>query len=197
MVEGTIAGLAAGLVANGDVDAARVSHASKSLEIYQEGKLIDVALVDVVLTTDLFIGSRALWDPSKIREIVLARAEPGSIGMSAIGSQLQLIGPYDDLGMHLQLGSEGTRVLAPVAPGLITRVCVAHQQLLSVGDEVVLEALPSTVALDGERTLRGFPERPMRVRLTSNGPRVVDIDACMREGIETGAFRRRCLVDSP
>jgi predicted polyphosphate/ATP-dependent NAD kinase len=197
MVEGTIAGLVAGLIANGDVDAASVSHKSKCLEIYQEGERIDVALVDVVVTTDLFIGSRALWDPAKIREIVLARAEPGSIGLSAVGSQLRLIGPDDDLGMHLRLGSDGTRVLAPVAPGLITQVCVAHHQMLSVEDEVTLEALPSTIALDGERTLKGFPEHPMTVRLTNNGPRIVDIDACMKEGIQTGAFRRRCAVDLP
>jgi predicted polyphosphate/ATP-dependent NAD kinase len=195
MVEGTIAGLTAGLIANGDVDAARVSQGSKCLEIYQEGKRIDVALVDVVVTTDLFIGSRALWDPSKIREIVLARAEAGSIGMSSIGSQLRLIGPHDGLGMHLLLGSDGTRVLAPVAPGLVTQVCIREHRMLGIGDEVTLEALPSTVALDGERTLKGFPEHPMTVRLTNRGPRVVDIDACMKEGIQTGAFRRRCMVD--
>ena len=197
LVEGTIAGLAAGLIACGDVDAAGVSHVSKSLEIYQEGKLIDVALVDVVVSTDLFIASRALWDPAKIREIVLARAEPGSIGMSAIGSQVQPIGAHDDLGMYIRLGSPGTRVLAPVAPGLVTQVCIADHRLLSIGDEVTLEALPSTVALDGERTLKGFTGHPMRVRLTNDGPRIVDIDACMRQGIETGAFQRRCAVDRP
>ncbi len=195
MVEGTIAGLVAGLIACGDVDAGSVSHTSKCLEIYQEGERIDVALVDVVVATDLFIGSRALWDPAKIREMVLARAEPGSIGMSAIGSQFQFIGPEDDRGMYLRLGPDGTRVLAPVAPGLITQVSVAHQQMLSVGDEVDLEAMPSTVALDGERTLKGFPERPMTVRLTNNGPCIVDIDACLKVGIQSGAFRRRCAGD--
>ncbi len=195
MVEGTIAGLAAGLVASGDVDLDRVSHRSKRLEVYQEGELIDIALVDVVVTSELFIGSRALWDPDTIREIVLARAEPGSIGMSAIGSQIRPIGLEDEMGMHLLIGPEGTNVLAPVAPGLVTQVCIREHQMLTLGDEVALEAMPSTVALDGERTLKGFPEHPMTVRLTNNGPRVVDIDACMEEGIQTGAFRRRCAVD--
>jgi predicted polyphosphate/ATP-dependent NAD kinase len=195
MVEGTIAGLAAGLIASDDVALDRVSHRSKRLEIYQEGELIDIALVDVVVTSELFIGSRALWDPDQIREIVLARAEPGSIGMSAIGSQLRSIGLEDEVGMHLLIGPEGTNVLAPVAPGLVTQVCIREHQLLAMGDEVTLEAIPSTVALDGERTLKGFPEHPMTVRLTDNGPRIVDIDACMKEGIQTGAFRRRCTVD--
>jgi predicted polyphosphate/ATP-dependent NAD kinase len=195
MVEGTIAGLAAGLIASHDVEIDRVSHDSKRLEIYQAGELIDIALVDVVVTSDLFIGSRALWDPAKIREIVLARAEPGSIGMSAIGSQIQPIGLEEEKGMHLLIGPDGTNVLAPVAPGLVTQICIHEYQVLGIGDEVTLEALPSTVALDGERTLKGFPEHPMTVRLTNNGPRVVDIDACMKEGIQTGAFRRRCVVD--
>ena len=197
MVEGTIAGLAAGLIASDDVALDRVSHPSKRLEVYQDGELIDIALVDVVVTTDLFIASRALWDPSKIREIVLARAEPGSIGMSAIGSQIQPIGREDQRGLHLLIGSDGTNVLAPVAPGLVTQVCIREHNVLAIGDEVALEAMPSTIALDGERTLKGFPEHPMTVRLTDNGPCVVDIDACMREGIQTGAFRRRCAVDFP
>jgi len=193
MVEGTIAGLAAGLIASGDIEVDRVSHNSKRLEIYQEGELIDIALVDVATTSDLFIGSRAIWDPAKVREIVLARAEPGSIGMSAIGSQIQPIGLEDKKGMHLVIGDDGTHVLAPVAPGLVTQVCIHEHRVLDIGDEVTLQAVPSTVALDGERTLKGFPDRPMTVRLTNNGPRVVDIDACMRGGIETGAFRRRCV----
>jgi predicted polyphosphate/ATP-dependent NAD kinase len=195
MVEGTIAGLAAGLIASDDVDIASVSHRAKRLEIYQEGELIDIALVDVVVSSELFIGSRALWDPAKIQEIVLARAEPGSIGMSAIGSQIRPIGLEDEVGMHLLIGADGTNVLAPVAPGLVTQVCIREHRMLALGDEVMLEAMPSTVALDGERTLKGFPEHPMTVRLTNDGPRVVDIDACMKEGIQTGAFRRHCAVD--
>jgi len=190
MVEGTVAGLAAGLIATGVVDPEKVSYIAKRLEIYRDGALTDIALVDVVVSSDLFIASRALWDPSRIREIVLARATSDSVGMSAIGSRVRLIGPDDDLGMYLRLGPNGTRVLAPVAPGLVTSVGICDYQMLSVGDEVTLEALPSTVALDGERSLKGFPDRAMRVRLTRNGPRIVDIEACMTEGIRQDAFRR-------
>ncbi len=67
MVEGTVAGLAAGLLAIGAVDPEKVSYVSKRLEIYRDGELIDIALVDVVVSSDLFIASRALWDPSRIR----------------------------------------------------------------------------------------------------------------------------------
>ncbi len=193
MVEGTVAGLTAGLVASGDVDLDQVSCVAKRLEVRRGDELVDIALVDVVMTSNLFIASRALWDPSQVRQVVLARTEPDSIGMSAIGSQLRLIGPRDELGMHLRLGAAGTWVMAPVAPGLITSVCISEEETLSVGDEVQLDGIHATVALDGERTLKAFPEQPMSVRLTHNGPRIVDIHRCMAAGIEGGAFRRRCV----
>jgi predicted polyphosphate/ATP-dependent NAD kinase len=197
LVEGTVAGLAAGLLATGAVDPEKVSRVAKRLEIYRDGALLDIALVDVAVSSDLFIASRALWDPSRIREIVLARATSDSVGMSAIGSRIQVIGPDDELGMHLRMGADGTQVLAPVAPGLVTPVGIRDCRMLSLGDEVTLKALPSTVALDGERSLKGFPDQPLRVRLTRNGPRIVDIEACMAEGIRQGAFRRERVAGAP
>ncbi len=92
--------------------------------------------------------------------------------------------------MHLRIGPDGTRVMAPVAPGLVTEVGIRDCEILSIGDEVVLEAVPSTIALDGERSLKGFPDQPMRVRLTRNGPRIVNIEACIAAGIRKGGFRR-------
>lgn len=197
MIEGTVAGLAAGLIATGAVDPEKISCVAKRLEIYRDGELLDIALVDVVVSSDLFIASRALWDVSRIREIVLARATSDSVGMSAVGSRIQLIGAADELGMHLRVGPDGIQVLAPVAPGLVTPVGIRDCQMLSLGDEVTLEALPSTVALDGERSLKGFPDQPMRVRLTRNGPRIVDIEACMAEGIRQGAFRPQRIAGAP
>jgi len=78
MVEGTIAGLAAGIVAVGAVEVKKVARPTKRLEIEGErGELVDIALVDVVVYDDIFIASKAIWDMSKVREIILARASPG------------------------------------------------------------------------------------------------------------------------
>lgn len=73
MVESTVAGLAAGLIALGAVDAQAVTYRAKRLEVYIDGEFADIALVDVVTSSDLWIGTRAIWDPSHIHEIVLAR----------------------------------------------------------------------------------------------------------------------------
>ena len=188
MVEGTVAGLAAGLVATGAVDIEKVSYVAKRLEVYLDGEFADIALVDVVLSTDLFIASRALWNPAQLQEIVLARAQPGSIGISSIGSCVHPIGPRDDQGLYLRVGDGTMRVLAPVAPGLITHIGIQESRLLHLGDEVQLTSRPGTLALDGERHIEVFPEQQIRVRLTRDGPRIVDVQACLTEGVRNGVF---------
>ena len=181
MLESTVAGLAAGLVARGLVDLEAVSHRAKQLEVFLDGEVRDLALVDVVASTDLFIGSRALWDPQRIREVVLAQAEPFNLGMSSIGGILHPIGPLDPAGMYLRLGEGGTRVLAPVSPGLVIPVGIAEHRLLALGDEVALEPAACTIAVDGERQLEVYPEQTVRVRLSGEGPRVVDVRQCLSQ----------------
>jgi len=189
MIEGTVAGLAAGLVAARAVDVERVTFTTKRLEVHADHQLVDIALIDVVVCADLFIGSRALWDPARIREVVLARAQPGSIGLSAVGSSLHPFDARDSTGMYLQLGEGGPSVLAPIAPGLIVPVAIHSYQLLSLGSEVALNSGPCTVALDGERTIEVGHDHRLTVRLTKHGPRVVDIGKCMAEAAWAGVFR--------
>jgi predicted polyphosphate/ATP-dependent NAD kinase len=188
MLESTIAGLAAGFIARDLVDLEAVSYRAKQLEVFVDGEPSDLALVDVVASTDLFIGSRALWDPARIREIVLAQAEPYNLGMSSIGGILQAIGPHDPAGMYLRLGEGEIRVLAPVSPGLVIPVGIAQHRILALGDEVTLEPAACTVAVDGERQIEVYPEQTVRVRLSGDGPRVVDVRQCMREAAEHGVL---------
>jgi predicted polyphosphate/ATP-dependent NAD kinase len=190
MVEGTVAGMAAGLVAMGAVDVDAVTYQAKRLEVFMDGKLKDIALVDVVASCDLWIGTRALWNPSHINEIVLARAMPGCIGLSSIGSCFQTLDAHDGHGMYLALGSGGTQVLAPTGPGQVTKVPVREHRLFQVGDEVTLGSDPCTIALDGERSIEVYGTRTITVRLTNDGPRVVDIARCMEEATRRGVFQR-------
>jgi len=189
MLESTIAGLAAGLVAREMVDVEKVTYTAKRLEVYVDGQLAEIALIDVVASTELFIGSRALWDPRRLREIVLARAEPNCIGMSSIGGCLHALGPRDAQGMYIRLGQGNTSVLAPVGPGLIIPVGIQSHQLLSLGEEVMLEPAACTIAVDGERQIEVFSEQQVSVRLTNHGPRVVDVQQCIREASQRGVLR--------
>lgn len=190
MVEGTVAGMAAGLVATDEVDVEEVTFRAKRLDLYIDDQLADVALIDVVTSSDLWVGTRAIWDPSRILEVVLARAEPGNIGISSLGACFQPLGSRDRLGIYLALGTKGTRVLAPMAPGIVARVAVREQRVLSVGEQVTLDGSASTVALDGEREIEIYGRRTITVRLTQNGPSVVDIPRCMEVAARSGVFHR-------
>ncbi len=189
MIEGTVAGMAAGMVARKMLDIDKFTYAAKRLEVYVDGKMAEIALIDVVVCTELFVGSRALWDPHRIREIVLARAEPDCIGMSCIGGFLHPLGPQDPQGMYVRLGGGNTSVLAPVGPGLISRVNTQEYRLLSLEEEVVLEPAACTIAVDGERQLEAFAHQKICVRLTNRGPRVVDVRRYLHEASRSGVFR--------
>jgi len=189
MIEGTVAGIGAALVAKAMIDVEKFTYTAKRLEVYVDGQMKEIALIDVVVCTDMFIGSRALWDPHRIREIVLARAEPDCIGMSCIGGLLHPLGPQDAQGMYVRLGHGKTSVLAPVGPGLISKVEIQEYRLLSLEDEATLQPAACTIAVDGERQLEVFPHQKISVRLTQNGPHVVDVRLCLHEASRLGVFR--------
>ena len=189
MIEGTVAGLAAGLIAKEMVDVPKLTYVAKQLEVFVNDRMVEIALIDVVVCTELFVGSRALWDPSCIREIVLSRAEPDCIGMSSIGGLLNPIGPRDPQGMYLRLGKGNTSVLAPVGPGLIKKVETQEYRLLSPEQEVILAPAACTIAVDGERQIEVYADQKVSVRLTHRGPCVVDVQRCMHEASRCGILQ--------
>ena len=99
-VEGTLAGLAAGLMARGRLDPNRCLAISKVLEVFVDGEYRDMALVDVALSRERFVATRAIWDLNTIYEVFLTRAEPASIGLSSVGARLEPLSLADDGGLH-------------------------------------------------------------------------------------------------
>ena len=186
-IEGTVAGLAAGLVARGMVELDLVSKASALLEVLVDGQRADVALVDVAVSKVGFVGARAVWDMDTLHEVFLARADPGSVGLSSIGGLLHgPLGGQD--GMHILLGRGGTEVTAPVMPGIVSTVSVKATSPLHLDERVEVTLRPGTVALDGERTFSLPRDGRVEVALRSRGPRVVSADAALREATKLGLF---------
>jgi predicted polyphosphate/ATP-dependent NAD kinase len=188
MIEGTIAGLAAGLVAAGLVDVDQVVRQTLRLEVCRDDQVVDIALVDVAVYDDLFVASRAIWDMSKVRAVVLTRAEPGNIGLSSIGGNLRARPANGRQGLFLRMGDDGQQVLAAVAPGLVRRVRIAEHRLLSPGDTVPVTDRPSILALDGEREIRVHASDEFYVRLSLKGPRVVDVPEALVAAAASGFF---------
>lgn len=179
MIESTVAGLAAGLVARGLVDPAECIVASTKLEVLIEGRVVDLALVDAAVYDDLFIGSRAVWEMDKIRQIFLNRAHPDSIGLSSIGGLIQTIGPDEPRGLYLEPGLNGQAVTAPVMPGVIETVRLDHHRLMKMGQEIEVRFQPCLLALDGEREVEIKPGQRAAVRLAEGGPRIIDVTQTM------------------
>ena len=189
MIEGTIAGIAAGLVAGGHAWEA-IGRAPRIEVLADDGKgVADIALVDAVFYAEPFIASRAIWDETKIMEIITTRSAPGEIGFSSIASHLLGGGLPPGHGLHLKIGSEGKRVMAPIAPGLIRPVVVAEHRTLAPGEEVtVSHSQVCVLALDGERELELDAGEETRLRLNPDGPFVVDAAKAVALAAEAGRF---------
>ena len=185
MVEGTIAGMAAGVVAEGLVDVDAVTTGCNRIELRLDGALRDIALVDVAVSTERFVGARAIWDMDTVHELFLARAGPADIGLSSIGAA---VNPSSDgSGTYVSLGPGGVAVLAPVAPGKVVPVRVRDWRPLPVGESVEIDLRPCAVALDGERTYSLRMDQAAAVRITDRGPRVVSIEAALRSAAQRGS----------
>lgn len=180
MVEGTLAGLAAGAIATGAVSLEKSVVAGKRLDVIVDNRLVDIALVDVAVSHESFVGARAIWDIGTIKEIFLTRAEPASIGLSAIGGRLRPTSMEDPLGLYIRLGGQDgrnpTSIQAPVGPGLISDVLVREWSTLDLTDPRVVTIDQGTIALDGEREIPLLPGQEMVISLNPNGPRVVQVE---------------------
>src|SRR6266566_6369440 len=196
-LEGTIAGMAAGVVASG-IRGERTTRRAPRLEVRVNSAAVESALVDVVVSSLPFVGSRAIWDLSTVREVVLSRVTPATIGLSALGGALLNSSTEADAqqGMHIVLGTGNRQLLAPLAPGLIKWVGIASYRQLTTDDVVRFQAGNGTIALDGEREIELFDTSVVEVRLCADGPFVVDVPAALAAAAHAGYLSRQIPHDS-
>jgi predicted polyphosphate/ATP-dependent NAD kinase len=190
-MEGTIAGMAAGLVASG-MRNERTVRRVPYLEVQVDGVVVESALVDVVVSSMPFVGARALWDMSVVREVVLACVAPATIGLSALGGALLNADyePGERTGMHIVLGADGPQVLVPLAPGLVKWVGISKYKPLAKDDIVRFQPGAGTLALDGEREIELSTTSVVEVRLCADGPYVVDVSAALEAAAHAGHLHR-------
>ena len=195
MVEGTLAGLAAGMVAEGKLDLSEVSQSSKIMNVYVDGELRDIALIDVALSKERFVATRAIWDIDTLFEVFLTRAEPASIGLSSIGARLAAVSLADEGGLRYSIAGpeeealSGSRtVLAPIAPGVVPAVVISSWQRMADGERLAVEKRDCMVALDGERAFSVTRSQQLEVEVIRDGPPVVDVDLAFKIASSQGLF---------
>lgn len=183
-VEGTVAGLAAGAVACGQVplDAVAVRH--KWLEVFVDGASRDRALIDVAALAGQFVGSRAVWNVNDLKQVVVTRADPATIGISAIVGMVRPVAIDEALGIALSLSSENDarRLLCAIGPGTIAEVGISAVHVLRV-DEVfdLTYERPLVLALDGEREITLYEGSTASLKLRADGPWIIDTRRVMAE----------------
>ncbi|WP_199429692.1 ATP-NAD kinase family protein [Qaidamihabitans albus] len=181
--EATVAGLAGGLVAAGAVPPERGTSRASVLEVRTGGRT-ELALVDVCVSTERHVGSRALWQPASLTELYCAFAEPDGIGLSSVAGQLCPSPRTAPDGVALALAPpEQARwvVHAPIAPGLVVPVGVRDWRPLRPDRPIELGTRGGVLALDGERELELRGDQTASLRLRTDGPRCVDVRAVLAE----------------
>lgn len=193
MREASIAGLAAGLVATGQVPISDSAMRNKVIRVDVNGVESDLALVDLCTSTELWIGSRALWRAEGLDQLFLSFAEADAIGLSSIGGLIRPVTRKAEGGLWLNLTDPASApmiVTAPLAPGLMIDIGVEEVQDLRPGEAISLRAERGVVALDGEREIEFSQTDNLAVRLEWDGPLTLDISKVMTYAAEHELLKR-------
>lgn len=189
MLEGTVAGMAAAAVAQLP-DPRACCIRDKRLKIAVNGKDTDLALIDMVVSNDVCVGSRAIWNTETIRYIFATRCHPASIGFSAVAGTLEVIHDTDDYGMALKLGESGKKIKAPVAAGVLSALNVEMSQRMMLDQPFEFTVNEECmIALDGEREHRLHKGDTVTVTVARDGPWRVRVKTALERAVEAGMFR--------
>lgn len=198
--EATVAGMCAGLLATGAVVAgeAGLQRRAKVLHVAGRGAdgrvVTDVGLIDAVLLADDVVGNLLPFDPQRLRQLLLTRAEPTAVGMSPLGGLLEVVDAADDAALLVTVGdgaaaSDGRRLRVPLSPGLFREVCIREVSRLDFGVAVPFRG-PGVLALDGDRDHKLLEGGHLTVTVARDGPWLPDVDAVMRWGVRAGIMAR-------
>ena len=193
--EATTAGLATALVATGKMAPDEATESNKILRISVNGSHQEIALVDVCVSTTLWIGSRALWSTEGLDQLFVTFAQADAIGLSSIAASVRPVSRRAGHGLRLDLASleeAAFRVRATIGPGLIRPVGVAGVHEMRPGERHLVRAVRGVIALDGEREIEFREGDRVEIQLEEEGPRTIDVERVLRQ-----AARRGFLAEPP
>lgn len=192
MIEATVAGAAAGLVAAGVVSLEEATTRTKVARVEIDGEKSDLALIDAAHMVGDSTGNLLPFEPALMRTLVLARAEPAAVGLSSIGGLLEPCGIDDDFGVvvHIAPPGHGHALLAPISPGLYRPVSVAEVRRIALGERIEIVG-PGLLAFDGDRERALRDGQRAAIRIERDGPRVIDPSRTLRAAAMAGAYRGR------
>lgn len=189
MIEGTIAGMAGGVYASGRLEpCGEHTYATKRLEISKNGDRVDMALVDIVVLENQQIGARAMWKTEAFTQIFLASCTIENIGVSSVGGMLQEISPSESRGLYIKTSTQGKQMKFPIAPGLIGKVGIEEYRIMEMNEKINVTAKQGVIAVDGEKELLFEPGSDISIKLTWNGPNILDVRKVLSDARENRLF---------
>ncbi len=191
--EATTAGLATALVAKGQILTPAAIVQNKVLHV-SVGDQEEIALVDVCVSTDLWTGSKAVWQTHELDQLFVTFAEPDATGLSTIAGLIHPLSRRAPHGLSLNLVSPTNAPLtvnAPIAPGLVLPIGVSEVRCILPGDPQPVRANRGVIALDGERMIEFDGTQQVRIWLDKNGPRTVQVKRVMEVAAQQGLLTNR------
>lgn len=191
MIEGTIVGIAAAIVASKKIPLKKICQQDKLIEIYLNGKFTDIALIDAVISIDSYIGARAIWKTEDIKIVVVTKCHPANIGFSSILGTMITITQNDNYGAVVDVNVDINTIAIPFAAGTIETIKVGNPEKILINKSYkYLANEKGTIALDGEREIVFKQGDNIEFKITRNGPFKVDIDTTMMLAQKIEFFKR-------
>lgn len=189
MLEGTVVGMAAAFVASEKFGLNNIYHRDKRIEIFKDGALVDIALVDSVISKNLFVGAKAIWDVEDIEKIIVTRAHPGTLGFSSLVGCRKIIEIEDDFGAVIDLTENKYKIIAPIAAGTIEKVHMGDTKIINLNEEYKFTSKEKgVIALDGEREISFKKGETFIFKITRKGPIRVNIKSALELAQAQGFF---------
>ena len=191
MVDPTVAGTAAGLVASGELVIEEVSKQAKVIHVDLPNGVKDLALVDVVLVDDRLTGSRAVVKPDSVKQVLAAIADPASIGLASIAGRSNPVYFNDESAVSVICDPTAKQgVFAPIMPGSVSDVGITDIRKVELGETIELDG-PGALAFDGERDFVMGENESAKATVLRNGPKVINPNFAVQTAAANKVFLRK------
>lgn len=189
VAEGTAAGMAAAAIASGVVSPQGCTKRCKRIEIYRNGELADIALVDVVFSDFEYSGAKAIWSREDISRVIVTQCHPASIGFSAIPGAKFFVSESVEYGALAECGQGAPNMKVALAAGAVTPIQLLEARKVPLDEKMVYPMKKNGIlALDGEREVAYRAGDEVAVMIRKNGPYRVNIRKTLELAIDKGFF---------
>ena len=185
-IEGTLAGMAVGLLALHPQLRREGVHLRPALVVSVDGEEADRALVDVACLRGTALGSKAVWDWRPLQRVAAVWPRADVTGLSGLVGALY---PDAPRAAWVEVGA-GPKVTVALAPGLLESVPVRAGGAMEIGVPITLGEGPAVVALDGERTV-AVRRGAVTAEVRPDGASLVDTGRVMAAAARAGLLQER------